>query len=318
VFVILNSDVIHTSLLIANGLPAYIDEFCREAASLGASLVLPRTTVLENQRHQEELTENLIAKIENAVTLLKEWSVEVPEIFPRQLIPKPDLVSALALTGVRVRVEEPALREYRDAENRACLHLPPWPPDTKSDEMRDLVIWELALRLAKEHGKAILVSRDKIHTGDSGAAEAEAAGLLRARDFDEALDLLGRESPAAKLAGSVLQTVWSELIGNGLPLPNEASVRRVRQSQFVTDDLGRAEGRFQFSVDGPEGTVTAEAAAEHSAPNTVVVHLREITVAENAWKTGELTVQATGELPTVAGPAAERLTELRKMIGDTE
>jgi hypothetical protein len=50
----------------------------------------------------------------------------------------------LRATGVQLEVENPKLEDYRNAERRACLHLSPQPPETKSDEMRDLVIWEVA------------------------------------------------------------------------------------------------------------------------------------------------------------------------------
>jgi hypothetical protein len=74
----------------------------------------------------------------------------------------------LRATGVQLEVENPKLEDYRNAERRACLHLSPQPPETKSDEMRDLVIWEVALRVAKRDGKAILVSRDHVHSDERG------------------------------------------------------------------------------------------------------------------------------------------------------
>jgi hypothetical protein len=90
----------------------------------------------------------------------------------------------LRATGVQLEVENPKLEDYRNAERRACLHLSPQPPETKSDEMRDLVIWKVALRVAKRDGKAILVSRDHVHSDERGEA-AEACGLLRVQSLDD-------------------------------------------------------------------------------------------------------------------------------------
>ena len=57
--------------------------------------------------------------------------------------------------------------------------------------MRDLIIWTIALRLAKTGGGAILISRDEVHAHQRGSVEADAAKLHRAKTCDEALDLLG-------------------------------------------------------------------------------------------------------------------------------
>ena len=73
--------------------------------------------------------------------------------------------------------------------------------------MRDLVIWMVALRVARRDGGAILVSRDEVHTEERGDEEARSAGLLRARSWDEALEQLGRESPAGALARQLLEAV---------------------------------------------------------------------------------------------------------------
>src|SRR5438552_11019604 len=36
---------------IATGLPKHITEFCRQLASIGCVVIVPRTAVLENERH---------------------------------------------------------------------------------------------------------------------------------------------------------------------------------------------------------------------------------------------------------------------------
>src|SRR5262245_6138244 len=202
--IILNSDILYTQRPLMTGLPAHLDRFCREAASAGAFLVVPRTTLLEIERNERHSVEEAITKISNAVTVLDSWGINLEGLDPRQLVRPGDVIEALRATGIVVEVEEPSLNDYREAERKACLHLPPRPPETESDEMRDLIIWVTALRLARKDGQAILVSRDEIHTHERGGAEAEEHGLLRARTLDEALDLTNDSCLSNVLIGYAL------------------------------------------------------------------------------------------------------------------
>src|SRR5580658_5524301 len=150
--IILNSDILHMGRLLATGLAGHIDQFCRDAAQTGGILVVPRTVVLENDRHQQSLYNEAVTKLKDASLTLSQWGVAVPTINPEDMIQKVDLSVALQQTGVKVEVEDPTLDDYRDAERRASLHLAPQPPGSKSDEMRDLVIWAVALRIATRDG----------------------------------------------------------------------------------------------------------------------------------------------------------------------
>lgn len=141
--------------------------------------MLPRTTLLEHEHNQEKLQQGVIANIGAAIKLLTYHGVALPEINARELVPPMISFLHLRATGVQLEVENPKLEDYRN-----CLHLSPQPPETKSDEMRDLVIWEVALRVAKRDGKAILVSRDHVHSDERGEA-AEACGLLRVQSLDD-------------------------------------------------------------------------------------------------------------------------------------
>jgi hypothetical protein len=70
----------------------YLVRFCKEASTAGAILVLPTTTILEIDRHQQQLTEQEITAIDNAMATLGRWKVKVPTIDARQLVEKGDLV----------------------------------------------------------------------------------------------------------------------------------------------------------------------------------------------------------------------------------
>ena len=239
--------------LLATGLARHIDDFCREAAQSGAILVLPGTVVLEHERHQTRLYKDAIANLRTAASTLSQCGINVPPFDAEVQIRNVDLTETLKATGILVEVHEATIDDYRDAERRASLHLPPQSPDTKTDEMRDLVIWAIALRIARRDSVAILISRDEIHSDELGSTEAAAAGLRRAKTLDDALDHLGRTSPATALARSVLAAVWIQLRETGLPLPDEVPLRRFSRLQFSADDEGRVNAKLSFEITTAEG-----------------------------------------------------------------
>jgi hypothetical protein len=311
--IILNSDVLHMTRLLATGLARHIDGFCREAAQSGAVLVLPRTVVLENERHQLGLYNEAVDKLKGASQTLAQWGVAVPPFQAEDLVRNVDLPDALRATGIPVEVQAATLGDYQDAERRASLHLPPQ-PDTKTDEMRDLVIWAIALRIARQDGGAMLVSRDEIHSNERGAEEATRAGLLRSKTLDDALDQLGRVSPAAVMARSVLATIWSELRAAGLPFPDEVPSRRFSKLEFVADNEGHANARLSFEITTAEGKLAGDAHIFQATPSTVQANLTGLTLEGSQWRHAALSVSADRQLPKVTSPAADSMAELRDII----
>jgi hypothetical protein len=182
--------------------------------------------------------------------------------------------------------------------------------------MRDLVIWAIALRLARRDGKAILISRDTVHSHERGATEASAAGLLRTKNFDEALELIGRESPAGMAAMSMFGSVWNDLRAAGLPIPVKAALRKVTGIEFTTDEEGRSRVRLSFVVDGPDGQLSGTASITQTAANQIRADLRELKLNSMQWRTGEFSITAAGELPRLAQPAKDRLEELKTVLED--
>ncbi len=313
--IILNSDVLHMNRLLATGLAKHIDEFCREAAQAGAVLVLIRTVVLENERHQMALRDEAIAEVTRASSALQKWGVAVPPFDAEQLIPKVNLIDSLQSTGIPVEVQDPTLDDYRDAERRASLHLSPQAVDAKSDEMRDLVIWVAALRVALQHRGGMLVSRDEVHSHERGSEEAGASQLLRAKSFDDALDQLGRVSPAGILARSVLASIWNELRANSVPLPEAVPARRFSDLQFSADDEGYAATRLSFEIATDQGKFCGKAHIRRTAPLKVSVELTELSLAGRQWNTGLMSLALAGELPKITSPVAERMADLLDAIG---
>ena len=312
--VILNSDVLHMTRLLAAGLASHIDSFCREAAQSGAVLVIPRTVLLENHRHQAQLRCDLLTKLEGAATLLSKWGVNVPPCDFQTMIMESDLIKTLRETGISVEVEDPTLEDYQDAERRASLHLAPLAPNAKSDEMRDLVIWAVALRISKRDGAGLLISRDGIHLDERVSEEAKAANLLRAGGWDAALEHLGRSGPAGSIIRAVFDIVWKDLRGLGLPLPEEVPSRRFLRPQFSADPDGRAEVRVHFELKTDKGLLSGDAHVFQSTSQTVHTDLTDMKIDDLKWEAGSVSLSVHGELPQLAAPADARMAELRSVI----
>jgi hypothetical protein len=312
--VILNSDVLHMNRPLAKGLAGHISDFCREALQSGASLVLPGTVLLENQRHQAKLYNEAVSRLKAAASTLEEWGIAIPAFTPEDVIPNVDLFRALSATGIMIEIESAKLEDYQDAERRASLHLAPQSSETKTDEMRDLVIWAIALRLARRDGVAMLVSRDEIHSGETGLEEASLSNLHRAKSLDDALDQLGRLSPAATLARSVLAVVWNDLMNAGLALPAEVPYRKFSRLQFYTDEVGHANTKLAFEIPILTGNLIGDAHILQSSPLTVQADLKNLKLDGKQLGEGSLSVSLAGQLPTFAGPADERFAGLKSII----
>jgi len=231
--VVMNSDVLFWERP-PRGIPHRLRDFCQQSAAVGARIVLPRTVVLECQRLRSEAAEDHKTQLRNATILLASFGVTVPPFDPEALAVPEDLPDLLTAAGARVELVDPLLEDYVEAERRASLHLSPQ-ASKKADEMRDLVIWALSLRIARESGRAMLVSRDEVHSGNLGKDEASTNGLLRASSLEDALELLGRETPAGSLARTLLAAVWQPLREAGLPITPGVVIRRLERLSFLAD-----------------------------------------------------------------------------------
>ncbi|MFN0074555.1 MAG: hypothetical protein ACKVVP_23995 [Chloroflexota bacterium] len=311
--IIVNSDILWTNRSLATGLPTHIVKFCHEAVSADAILVLPQTVILELERKERDRVSEEIQKLRNALSLLRARGVE-PDVEPEALVVPCDLVSELRQVGIPVEVEKPLLEDYQEAERRACLHLPPHLETNKSDEMRDLVIWMVARRLAMRDGQAILLSRDKIHHDTRSRSEAENCGLWIAKNFDKALDLIGREGAASTLLRQILEPLWTGIRSSGLPLTDEIDLRRTGNVRLVADRDGRASGSFDFTVQAVGGRLSAAMKVAQNDSGKVDVELTRLSVNGSRWGDGCLTCQIDGQLPKLFQSAEVRLHDLRALL----
>jgi hypothetical protein len=315
--VILNSDVLFTSRLIRGRLPGHIERFAKECGRLGTAIVLPRTVILEVERRQEELVEEERANLEAAYATLKRAGVEFEHVAADKLFVQPDVAALLTECGVRVEIEEPTLEDYTEAERRACLHLAPQSPTAESDEMRDLVIWMLAGRVARREGGAILVSRDEVHTHGRGDGEATEVGLQRARDFDDALEILGAAGAPGILARRLLVPLWEDLRKAGLPLSPDPSIRMVSGASFVQGEAGIRFARLEIKARTDKGG-ELKAMLEIHRDGEVVrrVIASNVSIDGNRWGRKEVVAEPNRQIDLGEEPAEERLRALRDLLGE--
>jgi hypothetical protein len=269
--------------------------------------------VLEDERHQTQLREKKINELELARELLEGCNVAVPPFDSQTHVKAVDMATALRAEAVTVEVCDPTLEDYRDAERRAALHLPPQSPATSSDEMRDLVIWALALRLAKIDGQAMLISRDETHSDKWGKAEAAAAGLYRARDFDEASETLGLVTPAGTLAREIIKPMLDALEMAGLPFPKELSRIRLSAVTFTTDRDGHVGASVDFAAKAPRD-LTGVMKVFQATPTSIQANLSSLSIDGKPRNPPTITVTAAGALPSSASPVGERLADLKQLI----
>ena len=151
------------------------------------------------------------------------------------------------IEGLAFEIVEANLDDYHAALRKACLREAPHPPEATSDEMRDLVIWQLATRLAAEGG-AVLLSRDVVHTHHRGDVDAQRAGLLRTGDFERALEILDLETASGSLVRKLLMTQWEKLKGVGLPLSAGAHIIYIKNPVFQVLESGTTSGTFRIRI----------------------------------------------------------------------
>lgn len=283
--VIINSDIIYHSELVTDNMSKRLQALFSACSGTGHTIIIPLTTLYEFDRQQSELVTDEISKLESAYKLLDKFKIRYSRTEPSKVVKQPDLIGLIKQYARDVIVEEPTFEDLREAHKRACLHQSPHPPDIKSDEMRDLVIWVMALRLASRDGGALLVSRDEVHTHERGNNEANHVSLVRVRSVEEALEFLDVETPAGRLIRELLRTVWVDLLDAGLPLTPAFSLMGVWGARFVQGVHGPSLASFTFKTKTSDGKIV-QALTRIDAVDGIITKttLSEITVEGEAWQ----------------------------------
>lgn len=297
--VVLNSDVLLSVSFEHGALPEELRILCDFCADRGISIVIPATTLLEFDRRRSEFMERTIRDLQKAYDLLDRFSIRHDGALPRTVVSAPNLLDLLAATGVSTEHVEPNLDDYQDAHRRACSHLAPR-PGGKSDEMRDLVIWSLALRLASEGSGALLIANDKIFHDERTADEAREAGLARAKTIVEAIEVaLGVKSPSERLAEALIHAIWADLVAAGLPIPNAPSPYNTRDEGFVMGESGNlASATMLFSAAMGSGEKMEATLHIHIEEQRIArVIAQDVRVDGVAWEAGELEIRTDRVAP---------------------
>lgn len=214
-------------------MPTHVTEFLGRMTEGGHELIVPETTALEFDREQAKARDRLIADLDSAAATLTKNGINVPSFQASDYAGCHTLDELLGtVTDLRFSIMPAVMEDYRGALQRACYKLSPHPPEEQSDEMRDLVIWETSIRYARENAGALLISRDKVHVHYRGDMEARDAGLLRAKDFERALEILMMETVSGQQIRKLLMTQWGELIKATDALSDGAQLILVRNPYF--------------------------------------------------------------------------------------
>lgn len=284
--VIFNSDVLYQSQLITGELPSNLQRLLRVCCESGITVIIPSTTLLEFDKKQAEYVPEEIARLETAYARLDKYGISYSRVDPSEVVKQIDLIELIKRTGAAVEIVEPTLADFSEAHRRACLHESPHPPgDVKTDEMRDLVIWIISLRLASEYGRALLISRDEVHVHPRGNEEASTAGLLRIKSIEDAIEYLGVENPSADLIKNLLLPVWTDLINAGLPLADPMSLITASQAIFIQGTSGPSSAYCILEAVGSQGN-RIKADVEIHTDNGIItkVNLSNISVDGAAWE----------------------------------
>lgn len=314
----------YADYLVTDSLPTHLRAFLEACAHNGVPIAIPETTLFEFQHAQEKLARDERSKIEGAYAMFERRGIPFHKVDPETVAQVPELMSLVGRTGVECSIARPQLTDYRQAHFRACSHESPVPPDSESDEMRDLVIWFLALRLAKEHNGAILLSRDKVHTHQRGDQEAGAANLTRFKSVDQALEFIGSRSPVGTEVRDILACVWGALAEQGFPNIDLPDRFAILSSRFVQGESGPdlveasvrlisdRYGRVEFSI---------HAAFRHGALSRVMVS--NVTVSKCSVNLPPISVNCPDEFKRGVetderDDVRSRLAALRAVLGGSD
>lgn len=313
--VIFNSDILYSQSLLTSLTPVVqrLVDACRDR---GHAIVIPETTKLEFDREQDDLVSAARSDLENAYDTLTRFGISHERQDPVEVVLASDLLGLITSSGASAELVEPTCEDLREAHYRAALHLPPHPAgNTKSDEMRDLVIWMIAVRLAREQSGALLVSRDNVHTKNRGDAEAGEVGLTRVKSIDDALEFLDVQTPAGQLFRRLMEPAWSLLANEGLPVAAKPTVLSVAGPTFEQGTTGLASASCRIKVTTETGQTLRGRVDIIIDPDGQVVTLSNIFAESGTYPT---TVSVRTE-PVIEGTTIteEHLTQLRQILEGT-
>ena len=314
--IIFNSDVLRTGSLLKESLPKTWLTLFDECKKRGCPVVIPQTTTLEFDRLQSQHKEADVKSLNEALKLLDTYQLHHDAVDPSRLISNPDLVDLIKKLGNTVITEKPTYDDFVEAHKRACLHEAPGSKEQKYDEMRDLIIWVIAIRTAKQDGKALLVSNDEMHWGSLGDKEADSVGLVRVRSFGDALGHLGYDTPSGQLIKQIIEAIWNDL--REAELPVERTVTTIGVYDLVLNQKleNVLDVSSRINLKTTEGkTLSAHLQALIFGDIIESVFLSAIKFPGGSPKKTELTFRPRKTIAIEKDDYMERLQSLRDVLG---
>ncbi len=310
--IVLNSDIL-LSLKFAQGVLAEeLSELCTLCHERGVAIVLPETTLLEFERRHAEFAEKEVSNLAQALLLLDRFSIAHDAVDPQDVVKEPNLVALLEGTGAIVEVVSPGFEDFREAHRRACKHLPPT-TEKKSDEMRDVVIWLVALGIAQQSKGAVLIARDGVFHDARVDEEAEAVGLIRVGAVEDAIDRVRGLKPAPeRLAALLVSSIRDDVIAAGIHVPDHPDRYHVSNPVFTLDDeglLARAEFRLEIEEAGVK-EFRADLIIAVREGTIVGVSLTEIESAALVFPSNALSLTTNRTLDLEAAATAAGLSDV--------
>lgn len=300
--------------LIKDKLPRQVSEFLLACRDKGHEIIIPLTTLFEFNRKQNEFVSKEVSDLNTAATKLTGYGIEVDDFNSSDLVKPPDLIQLINATGISCVLEEPTKNDYDNAHRKACLRETPHPPETKSDEMRDLVIWEISLRIANENNGAILMSRDEVHIHYRGDKEASEYGLIRCNSFERAYESLSIETVSAQRIKELIDKVWNEIIDSKLPIVEGGHVVSITNPIFINTDHGSSIVTCNANFNSGDGKkLTSSLRIEFTDDRPFVFEFKDIKI-DDASSLEDVILDL--EKPVISDTdLGERLNDLEELIG---
>jgi hypothetical protein len=309
--------MLHVNSLIKRSFPSHIENFLTKCAAQNIPIAIPRTTLFEFENNQSKLRKDEVSRLDETKALFGTYGIGFEQFVSEEKVPTPNLTELVMKVGAKCTVVDATLEDFQIANRKACLKEAPHPEAGISDEMRDLVIWQTALRLAQSHGGGLLISRDVVHTHHRGDEEATAHGLLRADTFSRAEDALNIETDSGRPIKELILSKWVEIVDSALPVHKNGQIISIKEATFVNN----SDNTTEASAD-----LVLRSGAGQSVSCNVAIILRDglaLRITFSNIREGLAAVDGNvvlnfGQLTDDATDIEERLNDLRMALGVLE
>lgn len=210
--IIFNSDILFCNSYIKDKPAKKLVDFFNFCKKENHVIIIPETAYLEFKKLQNDFCIDERKNFNNAIALITKYGVKIRKIDAKKKVPCFDLKKFLENNCYVHIIQKPNFSVLKEAHRRTCLHSPPHIYFSKDSEMRDIIIWLIAINMAKLDKKALLISRDIIHNNSLGDEEALSSHLDRVNSIEDAFEYFGVHTEAGKKFITLLTSFWQEIV----------------------------------------------------------------------------------------------------------